>query len=374
MSDHSHTSTMSTEREPSFAAVCAAGFVALAVAMGIGRFAFTPVLPLMIQAGSADVASGGWLAAANYAGYLAGALSARSGAARAATAHDRRAGRRRAVDHGDGLDRVAAGSGRCCASQPAWRAPGCSSAPACGASAGSPASDVQPVQACSMPESAPASPSPGSGAGTPVRRRVAPERLWLQLGAFAVAGIVLVVARDAAPARDIGKQTANLKRRTSSKRDDMGLVVCYGLLGFGYILPATFLPVLARAVVADPALFGLAWPVFGAAAAASTLLAGVVLAPFARRRVLAGSHLLMAVGCLLPVLHLSPLDGAGGSLAGRQHLHGGDDGRHAGGPCRDRGRSDTGARPADRGLRDRADRRADAVVVAEHRFRKASAA
>ena len=54
-------------------------------------------------------------------------------------------------------------------------------------------------------------------------------------------------------------------------------MVCYGILGFGYILPATFLPVLARAVVEDPRVFGLAWPVFGAAAALSTLLAGVVL-------------------------------------------------------------------------------------------------
>ena len=60
---------------PSFLAVCAAGLIALAIAMGIGRFAFTPMLPLMIRAGSADVAAGGWLAAANYAGYLLGALT-----------------------------------------------------------------------------------------------------------------------------------------------------------------------------------------------------------------------------------------------------------------------------------------------------------
>ena len=82
-------------------------------------------------------------------------------------------------------------------------------------------------------------------------------------------------------------------------------VVCYGALGFGYILPATFLPVLARAVIDDAAVFGAAWPVFGAAAALSTLYAGAVLASVPRRRVLAGSHLLMALGCVLPVLHLS---------------------------------------------------------------------
>src|SRR5437763_15525989 len=58
------------------AAVTVAGILSLAVAMGIGRFAFTPLLPLMIQAGELDVAAGGWIAAANYAGYLAGALTA----------------------------------------------------------------------------------------------------------------------------------------------------------------------------------------------------------------------------------------------------------------------------------------------------------
>src|SRR4051812_15152555 len=60
---------------PSPLAVCLAGAVSLAVAMGIGRFAFTPMLPLMIQDGQLDVAAGGWLAAANYAGYLLGGLT-----------------------------------------------------------------------------------------------------------------------------------------------------------------------------------------------------------------------------------------------------------------------------------------------------------
>ena len=61
---------------PSALAVCTAGALSLAVAMGIGRFAFTPMLPLMIQGGQLDVAAGGWLAAANYAGYLLGAMTA----------------------------------------------------------------------------------------------------------------------------------------------------------------------------------------------------------------------------------------------------------------------------------------------------------
>jgi hypothetical protein len=51
-----------------------AGFVALAVAMGIGRFAFTPVLPMMRHEGALSITGAAWLASANYAGYLAGAL------------------------------------------------------------------------------------------------------------------------------------------------------------------------------------------------------------------------------------------------------------------------------------------------------------
>ena len=47
----------------------------LAVAMGIGRFAFTPILPDMTGAGVLDNASAGLVAAANFAGYLVGALT-----------------------------------------------------------------------------------------------------------------------------------------------------------------------------------------------------------------------------------------------------------------------------------------------------------
>src|SRR3982750_3715320 len=53
-----------------------AGLAALAAAMGIGRFAFTPLLPLMQAEGGMSLAGGGYLASANYIGYLVGALTA----------------------------------------------------------------------------------------------------------------------------------------------------------------------------------------------------------------------------------------------------------------------------------------------------------
>ncbi|CAM3907092.1 YbfB/YjiJ family MFS transporter [Alkalicoccus chagannorensis] len=53
----------------------AAGAIALALVMGIGRFVYTPILPLMEVEGLSTTA-GGALASANYAGYMIGALAA----------------------------------------------------------------------------------------------------------------------------------------------------------------------------------------------------------------------------------------------------------------------------------------------------------
>ena len=61
-----------------------AGGAALAVAMGIGRFAYTPILPAMEAAAHLDTNQAGLLASANYAGYLAGALASATITPRAA--------------------------------------------------------------------------------------------------------------------------------------------------------------------------------------------------------------------------------------------------------------------------------------------------
>ena len=53
---------------PSRWAVALAGAAALAIAMGIGRFAFTPLLPMMLADGVIDLPGASWLASANYLG------------------------------------------------------------------------------------------------------------------------------------------------------------------------------------------------------------------------------------------------------------------------------------------------------------------
>jgi len=289
----------------SFLAVCAAGCLALAMAMGIGRFAFTPMLPLMIREGSIGVAGGGWLAAANYAGYLVGAVTA----ARIALSPQRLGlvalaaivlttaamGWTESVGIWLAL-RFAAGAASAWALVStsvwglAWLArferPAGAGILYAGVGLGIALAGLYCWQAGAA----------GVGAAA----------LWQQLGLLALVLFIAVAVwmpRTAAPAA----AAAPVSEANGAAGAGWGLVISYGILGFGYILPATFLPVLARAVVDDPAVFGAAWPVFGAAAALSTWLASVLLRGVGRLRVLALCHALMAIGCLLPVVHLSAL-------------------------------------------------------------------
>ncbi|MBV4459736.1 MFS transporter [Pseudomonas sp. COR58] len=53
-----------------------ASFIALMMAMGIGRFALTPQMPHLLSEGQVDLTGAGLIAAANYFGYLLGAVDA----------------------------------------------------------------------------------------------------------------------------------------------------------------------------------------------------------------------------------------------------------------------------------------------------------
>ena len=56
--------------------VLGAGVIGLVLMLGVARFSYTPLLPLMQQQAGLGVAEGGWLAAINYMGYLSGAVIA----------------------------------------------------------------------------------------------------------------------------------------------------------------------------------------------------------------------------------------------------------------------------------------------------------
>lgn len=56
--------------------VLAAGVISLVLLIGVARFAYTPLLPVMQAQAGLGVAEAGWLAAINYLGYLTGAVMA----------------------------------------------------------------------------------------------------------------------------------------------------------------------------------------------------------------------------------------------------------------------------------------------------------
>ena len=82
---------------------------------------------------------------------------------------------------------------------------------------------------------------------------------------------------------------------------NLRLIWSYGSFGFGYIIPATFLPAMARQVIPDPAVFGWAWPIFGTAALLSVLLAGYLSSRYSYRAIWLASQLVMAIGVAVPV-------------------------------------------------------------------------
>lgn len=58
--------------------VLVAGIISLILMLGVARFAYTPLMPLMQYQAGLGISDGGWLASINYMGYLTGAITAAS--------------------------------------------------------------------------------------------------------------------------------------------------------------------------------------------------------------------------------------------------------------------------------------------------------
>lgn len=286
-----------------------AGLLALGAAMGVGRFAATPLLPLMQQGQGLSLAQGAWMATANYGGYLAGALLAllttpspartvRGGllavlvvtAAMAATDSVGLWYLLRFIAGVASALVLVGVSGTALSVLGASRRPALTGLAFAGVGAGSAAAGLIAMLAAS------------AGWGAPLA--------WSLLAA-AVAAVLVAswsVWEDAATAESgAGVTAARPASQGGLDRRAWILIVAYGAFGLGYIVPATFLPAMARELFADPLIYGWLWPVFGLAAAVSTVVTTWYFREVAPQTVFVVSLVIMAVGVVAPVFGRSPV-------------------------------------------------------------------
>lgn len=308
---------------------------ALAVAMGIGRFAFTPILPLMIQEGTVHLAQTAWLSSSNYIGYLVGALSLLKS-------------KRHPLFVMLGLTLVTLTTWLASLSSFGWLLvlrflAGVASAWVLVSISAFAINWLKSRQVASSGLI-----YTGVGIGItltglicsyfifqPVTATIAAQssfsplssRLWQYLGVIALLATLVVTfllakinsqfastaaattaAAKANPSKALHTKASHTNSTSSSitpaKLKLANVLTAYGLFGFGYILPATFLPQIAKQWLSGQSYL-LIWPFFGLAAALS-----VVLSQGLQRRynnfsllgVWRVSQIIMAVGTLLPAL------------------------------------------------------------------------
>nr|WP_054179204.1 YbfB/YjiJ family MFS transporter [Trabulsiella odontotermitis] len=242
--------------------IALSGFIVLVVAMGIGRFAFTPQVPLMIADGQMTLTGAGLVAAMNYLGYLIGAWDAMR-------AHRGVEGRLYAGIYGavaltllsafidnawlHGALRLVIGcmSGWALVLTAAWTnerlahagKPGLSAAVFAGPGAGIALSGLLAVWIHA--------------------RALSATDGWVMYGLLAMV-LVAFIARWLPKPGELhrsGVKTEPLQLTPNLKR----LVWSYSLAGYGYILPATFLSQMAAHRFPDSVFAQFVWPIFGAA-------------------------------------------------------------------------------------------------------------
>ena len=299
---------------------------ALAVAMGIGRFAFTPILPLMIQEGTVHLAQTAWLSSSNYIGYLVGALSLLKS-------------NRHPLFVVLGLTLVTLTTWLASLSSFGWLLvlrflAGVASAWVLVSIS---AFAINWLKSRQVASSGLIYTGVGIGitltglicsyfifqsatATIAAQSSFSPllSRLWQYLGVIALLATLLVTfllakinskspstaAAKANPSKATHTNPTSSSILPPAKLKLANVLTAYGLFGFGYILPATFLPQIAKQWLSGQSYL-LIWPFFGLAAALS-----VVLSQGLQRRynnvsllgVWRVSQIIMAVGTLLPAL------------------------------------------------------------------------
>jgi predicted MFS family arabinose efflux permease len=282
------------------------GLIALAAALGIGRFVYTPILPPMMQALGLGQSAAGLIASANFLGYLLGASLA---------ARPKLPGSRRTSLLGclllSAVTTAAMGGASTMASFLLLRFVG-----------GAASAVVLVLASAIVFESLAEAKRPGlaalhfAGVGTGVvvsamlvaglqRAGQNWQSLWIANGAVALVAAFAVapLLRDRrAPVQHAWQPSAQpLDRRL------LRLIVAYGLFGFGYVITATFIVAIVRSVPAIRALEPVIWIVFGLAAAPSVAIWTGVAARLGVPAAFALASVVEACGVLASIIWPSEL-------------------------------------------------------------------
>lgn len=278
----------------------------LAVALGVGRFAFTPLLPLMLHGGALDLRQGGWLASFNYAGYFVGAISCV--ALRFAPARIVRAGLAATIllTLAMGLTqqfwiwaavRFVAGAVSAWtfvfASQWGLRR----------------LAQLGANEWGGVIYTGPGFGIIATGLFVSVAGGLGARAGWIGFGLISAVLAVIVWPAFGEDMRAQGPRPGEPAKASVAHEDHAGrradafwLVLLYGVPGFGYIITATFLPVIARHALPGSAWPDLFWPMFGVALIVGALLAARLPLHWDNRLMLAGSYVLQAVGIALGIV------------------------------------------------------------------------
>jgi len=304
--------------------------LALATAMGIGRFAFTPLLPMMLTDGVVDLPGASYLASANYLGYLVGALLC--------TFQPFIWSRFKTLPSVLATTWLRGGLVATCvltlgmalhlpALWPWLRfAAGVASAFVFVFTAGWCLARLAERNASNLGGLM----FTGPGAGIAISGLLASGMValhWKAAAGWLIFGVLACVL-TAITWRTFGMRLA---MPAPSKTDSVTtgvatpisftsrwhmvwLAIAYGLDGFGYIITATFLPVIARQVMPGSAWLDLFWPLFGLAVVAGALISTRISLKGDLRYLLAASYMMQAVGVIITVWLPTPLGFALGSL------------------------------------------------------------
>ncbi|CAA2105382.1 YbfB/YjiJ family MFS transporter [Variovorax paradoxus] len=279
--------------------------VTLSVAMGLGRFAFTPMLPIMLHEGKLELAAGGVLASLNYLGYFLGAVSCAAIGFKASS-----------MVRG-GLLATAAllvGMG-VLHSFASWgvlrTAAGVMSAWVFVFASGWGLRRLAETNAPTLAGVIYTGPGIGiamTGLLGGALGRWGSEAGWIGLGILALVLIAVIwhVFDDGerVPPSGGAPATPAVARPAGSaadRSDAMWLVALYGLAGFGYIITATFLPVIARQALPGSSWPDLFWPLFGLAIIPGALIGARAPTHWDNRLLLAVAYGLQALGVVFSV-------------------------------------------------------------------------